>query len=188
LVAAVFLVVALGGWYVASHRTVSPVIAKETGEATPSATFAQPTATIADTREQDALKERQAQEREDREAALKAQLAEAQEKFTKMQEESQRRQNEPTPNQSGPWLLPDSSSRYLSQGELAGLSAEQLWRARNEIYARNGYRFSSSRGLAFARSLGSYYRGVDPDDDRVFSRMNAYEQANVTLLKSLEQR
>jgi hypothetical protein len=188
LIAAALLLVGLGGWYVASHRPVSPVIPKETGAATPSATVPQPTASIPDTREQDALAAQQAQEREDREAALRAQLAETQEKFTRMQEESQRRQNEPTPNRSGPWLLPDSSSRYLSQDELMGLNADQLWRARNEIYARNGYRFSSPKGLAFARSLGGYYRGVDPDDDRVFSRMNPYEQANVTLIKSLEPR
>ena len=69
-----------------------------------------------------------------------------------------------------------------------GLSADQLWRARNEIYARNGYLFSSPKGIAYAKSLGRYYHGVDPDDDRVFSRMNAAEQANVTLIRSVEQR
>jgi len=63
-----------------------------------------------------------------------------------------------------------------------------LWLARNEIYARNGYRFSSPKGIAFARSLGSYYHGVDPDDDRVFNHMNPFEKANVTLIKSIEQR
>ena len=188
LIVAALLFVGLGGWYVASHRPVSPVIQKETEAATPSATVAQPAASVPDTREQDALAAKQAQERENREAALRAQLAETQEKFTKMQEESQRRQNETTPNQSGPWLLPDSSSRYLSQDELMRLNADQLWRARNEIYARNGYRFASPKGVAFARSLGADYRGVDPDDDRVFSRMNPYEQANVTLIRSLEQR
>ena len=100
----------------------------------------------------------------------------------------QRQRTEITPSQSGPWLFPDSSSRYLSQDELVGLSADQLWRARNEIYARNGYLFSSPKGIAYAKSLGRYYHGVDPDDDRVFSRMNAVEQANVTLIRSVEQR
>ena len=188
LIAAALLLVGLGGWYVASHRPVSPVIPKETGAATPSATVAQPTATIVEKREEDAQSAKQAQEREDREAALRTQLAETQEQVTKMREESQRRRNESTPNQSGPWLLPDSSSRYLSRDELIGLNADQLWRARNEIYVRNGYRFSSPKGLAFARSLGGYYHGVDPDDDHVFSRMNPFEQANVSLIKSLEQR
>jgi hypothetical protein len=90
------------------------------------------------------------------------------------------------PPQRGPWLFPDSSSRYLTPSDLAGLSADDLWRARNEIFARNGYKFSSSRGIAFARTLGHYYRGVDADQDRVFNRMNQYEQANVTLIQSTE--
>jgi hypothetical protein len=71
---------------------------------------------------------------------------------------------------------------------LRSLAPEQLWQARNEIYARNGYRFSTPRGVAFAQSLGRYYRGIDPDDDRVFNRMNPYEQVNFNLIRSMEQR
>lgn len=86
----------------------------------------------------------------------------------------------------GLWFFPDSSSRYLSAADLSNLSPASLWRARNEIFARKGYKFSSPKGIAFARTLGNYYRGVDDDQDRVFSNMNRYEQANVTLIKSLE--
>jgi hypothetical protein len=86
----------------------------------------------------------------------------------------------------GPWLFPDSSSRYLSATELSSLSPAELWRARNEIFARKGYKFSSPRGIAFAQTLGNYYRGVDDDQDRVFNSMNQYEQANVTLIQSIE--
>jgi hypothetical protein len=92
----------------------------------------------------------------------------------------------PIANARGPWLFPDSSSRYLSAAELSSLSPDDLWRARNEIFARNGYKFSSSRGIAFAHTLGHYYRGVDADQDRVFNRMNQYEKANVTLIQSIE--
>ena len=101
---------------------------------------------------------------------------------------SEKPQTETTPSQSGPWLFPDSNSRYLSLNEVVGLNANQLWRARNEIYARNGYRFSSPKGIAFARSLGSYYHGVDSDEDRVLNHMNPFEKANVILIKSIEQR
>lgn len=191
LIAAAVMLVGLGGWYVATHRPAPPAVPNEITVASPSATVAQPTATAAtapDTSEQDALAAKEAQEKEEREAALRAQLAETQAHVAKMQEEAQQRRNAIIPGQNGPWLFPDSSSRYLSRDELMGLNADQLWRARNEIYARNGYRFSSPRGLAFARSLGDYYRGVDPDDDRVFNRMNPFEQANVSLIKSLEQR
>ena len=115
-------------------------------------------------------------------------MAETQERLRKAEADAQRQRNEPSPILSGPWLFPDSSSRYLSASELIGLGADQLWRARNEIYARNGYRFTSPKGVAFAQSLGSNYHGVDPDDDRVFNHMNPFEQANVTLIKSVEQR
>ncbi len=43
----------------------------------------------------------------------------------------------------GPWLFPDSSSRYLSATDLSSLSSADLWRARNEIFARKGYKFST---------------------------------------------
>jgi len=86
----------------------------------------------------------------------------------------------------GPWLFPDSSSRYLSATDISSLSSADLWRARNEIFARKGYKFSRPRGIAFAQTLGNYYRGVDDDQDRVFNNMNQYERANVTLIQSIE--
>lgn len=86
----------------------------------------------------------------------------------------------------GPWLFPDSSSRYLSATDLSSLSSADLWRARNEIFARKGYKFSSPRGTAFARTLGNYYRGVDDNQSRVFNNMNQYERANVTLIRTIE--
>ena len=85
-----------------------------------------------------------------------------------------------------PWLFPDSSSRYLSATDLSSLSSADLWRARNEIFARKGYKFSRPRGIAFAQTLGNYYRGVDDDQDHVFHNMNQYERANVTLIQSIE--
>jgi hypothetical protein len=86
----------------------------------------------------------------------------------------------------GPWLFPDSSFRYLSATDLSSLSSADLWRARNEIFARKGYKFLSPTGIAFAQTLGNYYRGVDDDQDRVFNNMNQYERANVTLIQSIE--
>lgn len=93
----------------------------------------------------------------------------------------------PQPAQ-GPWMFADSSERRLSRQDLAGLNADQLWVARNEIYARHGLLFSSAKGKAFAASLGNLYRGTDADQDRVFRRMNKVEQDNVELIKSLEPR
>jgi pSer/pThr/pTyr-binding forkhead associated (FHA) protein len=87
---------------------------------------------------------------------------------------------------SGPWLFPDSSSRYLSATDLSSLSSADLWRARNEIFARKGYKFSTPRGIAFAQTLGNDYRAADDNQDRVFNNMNQYERANVTLIRSIE--
>src|SRR5207249_1235364 len=89
---------------------------------------------------------------------------------------------------SGPWLFPDSSSRYLSATDLSNLSAADLWRARNEIFARKGYKFSTSRGIAFARPLGNYSRGAVDDQGRCLIKMNQYERANVTLIRAIERR
>ena len=86
----------------------------------------------------------------------------------------------------GPWLFPDSSSRYLNATDLSSLSSADLWRARNEIFARKGYKFSTPRGIAFGKTLGNFYRGVDDDQGRVFNNMNQYERANVTLIRSIE--
>jgi FHA domain/YARHG domain len=84
------------------------------------------------------------------------------------------------------WLFPDSSSRYLSATDLSSLSSADLWRARNEIFARKGYKFSTPRGIAFAQTLGNHYRGVDDDEGRVFNHMNQYERANVTFIRAIE--
>jgi len=95
----------------------------------------------------------------------------------------------PTPSITparGPWLFPDSSSRYLSATELSSLSSDDLWRARNEIFARRGFKFTSERGMELARRLGSDYRGVDDNQDRVFNSMNQFEKANVKLIQSIE--
>jgi hypothetical protein len=91
----------------------------------------------------------------------------------------------PTP-QVSPWLFADSSTRRLTRADLAGLNASQLWRARNEIYARKGYIFSKAEGKALARSLGSEYSPRTANADAVEASFNKVEQANVNLIKSLE--
>lgn len=86
----------------------------------------------------------------------------------------------------GLWIFQDSSQRRLTKTDLAGLNADQLWRARNEIYARNGLIFSTPRGRAFAGTLGDQYHGTDNSQEGVFGRMNEIEKANVEMIKKLE--
>lgn len=83
------------------------------------------------------------------------------------------------------YILPDSDSRYLTEDDLAGLSAEQCRLARNEIYARHGRRFQDA-GLQLYFDSCSWYSGtIDPADfsDSVF---NEYERANSRLIVEYE--
>ncbi len=184
-IAAGLILLAFGGWYVVSHERKTLQVEANPATRLPAAA-ALATVSTPDTRNETALSAQQ--EGAEKETELRTQLAETQERLRKAEADAQRPQTEISENLSSPWLFPHSSSRYLSANELIGLNADQLWRARNEIYARNGYRFSSPKGVAFAKSLGRYYRGIDPDDDRVFNKMNPFEQANVTLIKSIAQR
>lgn len=86
----------------------------------------------------------------------------------------------------GPWMFSDSSRRYLTRADVAGFSTDDLWRARNEIYARNGYIFSSGKGQVLVRALGNAYRGTTTDQIAVSNSFNQYESANVDMLKKLE--
>ncbi len=77
-------------------------------------------------------------------------------------------------------IIPDSSDRLLSADELGNYSALELRIARNEIFARNGFRFSD-QSLRAHFSQFDWYR---PTSDTV--ELSATEKANVTLLKSAE--
>jgi len=77
-------------------------------------------------------------------------------------------------------VIPDSSDRLLSADELGNYSALELRIARNEIFARNGFRFSDP-SLRAHFSQFSWYR---PTSDTV--ELSPTEKANVALLKSAE--
>jgi hypothetical protein len=77
-------------------------------------------------------------------------------------------------------VIPDSSNRLLSADELGNYSALELRIARNEIFARHGFRFSDP-SLRAHFSQFSWYRATT---DNV--QLSATEKANVALLKSAE--
>lgn len=84
------------------------------------------------------------------------------------------------------WLFPDSDRRVLAPQELSILSADQLWRARNELFARRGLIFQSAKGRAFVASLGSSYSPLTASQDAVIRSMNSVEKANVRAIEALE--
>lgn len=83
------------------------------------------------------------------------------------------------------YLLADSDSRYLTEDDLAGFTAEQCRLARNEIYARHGRRFSDPALQRYFDSLSWYNGTIEPSDfnDNVF---NSYERANCILIIDYE--
>lgn len=77
-------------------------------------------------------------------------------------------------------VIPDSSDRLLSADELGNFSAPELRIARNEIFARNGLRFSDP-SLRAHFSQFSWYRATSDNVE-----LSAIEKANVALLKTAE--
>ncbi|MFO1185546.1 MAG: YARHG domain-containing protein [Bauldia sp.] len=79
---------------------------------------------------------------------------------------------------AAPDLFPHSSQINLRQSDLTRLDCNGLWRARNEIYARNGFRFQTARGQA---EFGTNGWTSNPP-------LNAVEQANIALIQRIEGR
>ncbi|RYD43965.1 MAG: YARHG domain-containing protein [Sphingomonadales bacterium] len=77
-------------------------------------------------------------------------------------------------------VIPDSSDRLLLADELGNYSALELRIARNEIFARNGFRFSDPT----LRAHFSQFRWYRATSDII--ELSAIEKANVALLKSAE--
>jgi hypothetical protein len=77
-------------------------------------------------------------------------------------------------------VFADSGRRNLQEGELTRLSCEQLWLARNEMFARNGYCFGTS---AAQQVFGT--RGCTTSRQDILS---AFEIQNMRLIKAVEDR
>ena len=74
-------------------------------------------------------------------------------------------------------IFPWSSRDYLSPRDLAGLSCFDLWVARNEIYARNGYCFRTRRARRYFGNAGCWTRNPP---------LNRFERRNVMLIRRTE--
>lgn len=81
-------------------------------------------------------------------------------------------------------VFPLSSSTYLIESDLYGKSSDQLQRAINEIYARNGYIFQQSITEKQYFESRPWYRGTEVSQDVVKSRFNQFEDANMKLLQA----
>ncbi len=83
------------------------------------------------------------------------------------------------------YIFPDSSTRYLTDEDLAGLSSGTLRLARNEIYARHGYIFSDESLQNYFNSK-SWYKGTTPAANFNENVLNEVEKANISKIQSYE--
>lgn len=96
--------------------------------------------------------------------------------------------NPPVSSYSSDYIIPDSSSRYLSEAEVKALSRDRMNLALNEIYARHGRRFKSSALQSYFNSKSWYSGTVDPAtfDSNIYSYLNSIEIANVNLIDKIQ--
>lgn len=83
------------------------------------------------------------------------------------------------------YILPNSSTTYLTRADLAGLSQEQLRLARNEIYARHGRKFKTKEIQEYFNGK-SWYTGTIESNAFKDEYLNSYEKENIKLIQSLE--
>lgn len=91
----------------------------------------------------------------------------------------------PTPENNGDYIIPDSSTRYLTEADLVNLTAEELRIARNEIYARHGRMFKDEMLQAYFDSKEWYVGTIHPDNFTQ-SMLSAIEIANTATITDYE--
>jgi len=82
------------------------------------------------------------------------------------------------------YILPDSSTRYLTESDIASLSKDQLALARNEIFARHGYVFTNQYYKDYFSSKSWY--SPNPSFSGNVEDLNSYEQKNIALIQKAE--
>lgn len=89
---------------------------------------------------------------------------------------------------TGDYLLAQSDTRIYSSAELEKLSTDELWLARNEIYARHGRGFSDSTLQTYFDEKTWYRQTYTPEEfDELPNQLNATEQANADAIYAIEE-
>ncbi len=88
----------------------------------------------------------------------------------------------------GEYVLPDSSTAYLTEDDLEGMTPEELRIARNEIMARHGRKFNDPALAAYFESKDWYHGTIDPEtfDNETVNELNEFEVQNIALIQSKE--
>ena len=86
------------------------------------------------------------------------------------------------------YVIPDSSSRWLSPSDLRGYTDWELYIARNEIYARRGRGFKKANLRDYFNGCDWYTYRYDPDyfDAYISDAMSDVERHNATTILDVE--
>lgn len=103
---------------------------------------------------------------------------------TKEKEKEQEKEQEKKAEDSD-YILPQSSSRLLTNSDISGLDIREINYAKNEIYARHGRLFQSSELQNYFNSKSWYHGTVSPES---FSNslLSSIEQKNAEFLANAE--
>lgn len=85
------------------------------------------------------------------------------------------------------YILPDSGTRKLTSSDLAGLDADELELARNEIYARAGRRFNTDYIQDYFDDKWWYVGTIEPEDFTE-DMLNDVEKYNVNFIRNYEEK
>ena len=91
----------------------------------------------------------------------------------------------PSPALEPEYLLPDSSSRYLTEADLSSLSHRELCLARNEIFARHGRMFDTPEIREYFEGKTWYHGTIQPSQFRE-SVLSDIERANINYIIEYE--
>lgn len=85
------------------------------------------------------------------------------------------------------YMLYGSDSRYISESELYGFTAQQCAIARNELYARHGRKFKDEKWQKYFSQFDWYHPSIEPEDFKE-SMLNVYETANRDIITTYEEK
>ena len=90
-------------------------------------------------------------------------------------------QNASDAAQDADYILPNSSTKYLSESDLSGMSADELQMAINEIYARHHRKFVTKSIQQYFDGKG-WYSGTIAAEKFDVTVLNQYENENIALM------
>lgn len=134
-------------------------------------------------------KEKAEKEAEEKAAEEKAEK-EAEEKAKEEQEKKDKTKDkkETADRLEADYILPDSSTKLLTQSDISDLTLQELNYAKNEIFARYGRKFSSPELQEYFNSKSWYHGTISPEefDANYADSLSETEKKNIELLKSAE--